>query len=46
MRYRKGLEASFRTIDMIYIKARQTKDVEEQHKLLTIAQLMIAELRR
>lgn len=45
MKYRKGLESSLRAIDMIYIRARNTTDVEKQQKLIATAQLMLAELR-
>ena len=45
MKYRKGLEASLRAIDMIYIEAHNTKDTNKKKKLIATAQLMVAELR-
>ena len=45
MKYRKGLEASLRAIDMIYIEARNTNDEEKKKRLIETAQLMVNELR-
>lgn len=45
MKYRKGLEASLRAIDMIYVEARNTNDEEKKKRLIATAQLMVAKLR-
>lgn len=46
MKYRKGLNYSLAVIDEILRTARTESDQEEKQRLLTTANLMIAELRK
>lgn len=45
MRYRRGLEKSFKEIDMILIQAKYSKNDIEKQKLITIAKMMLEKLR-